>query len=266
MLSLPSDFSGLRILVTNDDGIHAEGLRVLAGIARKLSSDVWVVAPETEQSGAGHSLTLHMPLRVRKLGARRFAVSGTPTDCVLLAAKEIIPRRKRIGLVLSGINRGMNVAEDVTYSGTIAAAMEGTLLGLPSIAVSLSLRDGKVVAWKTAEAVLPRILDALGGLQWPKKNLISVNIPAVSPHDVRGVRLAPQGQRKIAEDLDARIDPKGRPYYWLSGDGNADWVDAPGTDYTLLKEGYATVTPICLDMTNREMMASMTGRIAKIRV
>ncbi len=256
MLQFPKDISDTRILLTNDDGIHAEGLSVLATIAKSLSSDVWIVAPETEQSGAGHSLTLHLPLRVRKLGPRKFAVSGTPTDCVLLAVKEIVPKKKPIGLILSGINRSSNVAEDVTYSGTIAAAMEGTLLDVPSIALSQTLGDGPI-HWKTAEYYLPKILKKLQGFPFPEANLLNINFPDRPVEKVRGVEIAPQGRRKIADKLDARVDPKGRPYYWIGGTGYDGVSGTAGMDYTLLADGYVTITPLHMDLTNQPIMAEL---------
>ena len=262
MLHLPADLSNIRILISNDDGIDAPGIAVLEKVARQFSSDVWVVAPETEQSGAGHSLTLHEPLRVTKRKGKRYAVSGTPTDCVLLAVKEIIPRRKKVGLVLSGINRGMNIAEDVTYSGTIAAAMEGTLLDIPSIAVSQALHENEPVAWDTAAYYLEQVLRQLPGLQWQAGSLISVNVPHGRIDEVRGIHVAGQGRRKIAEKLDARIDPKGRPYYWIGGTGFEKQQDVPGIDHTLLKEGYVTVTPLSMDLTNHAMLATMKTHMA----
>jgi 5'-nucleotidase len=158
---LPESLRHARILISNDDGIHAEGLRVLTEVMQSMSDDVWVVVPEVEQSGAGHSLTLHQPLRVRELGQQRFAVSGTPTDCVLLAAKVLIPKDKPISLMVSGINHGDNMAEHVTYSGTIAAAMEGTLLGIPSIAFSRAIHHENHVEWETAIVAVKKTLHAL---------------------------------------------------------------------------------------------------------
>lgn len=264
MLQFPKNLSETRILVTNDDGIHAPGIGILTKIAKSLSNDVWVVAPELEQSGAGHSLTLHMPLRVRKLGARKFAVSGTPTDCVLLGVKEIV-KKKPVGLVLSGINRSSNVAEDVTYSGTIAAAMEGTLLDIPSIAVSQAISDMEPVFWETAEYHLPRILKALQGYQFPDANLLSVNLPHLPPKKVRGIEIAPQGRRKIADKLDGRVDPKGRPYYWIGGTGYDGISGDPGMDYTLLSQGHITITPLHLDLTNAKMMQDLKTLFARVK-
>lgn len=263
MLPIPKDLSNTRILVTNDDGVGAAGIGVLTAIAKSLSKDVWVVAPEVEQSGAGHSLTLHQPLRVRKLSPRRFAVSGTPTDCVLLATMEIIPKRKPAQLILSGINRGLNVAEDVTYSGTIAAAMEGALLDYPCIAFSQQQVEEEPVHWSTGEFYAKKVIEALRGYSLPSANFISVNIPHLAPEKVKGIALATQGRRIIKEKLDGRLDPKGRPYYWIGGPKFDELKDAPGTDHTLIQQGYVTVSPLTLDLTNREMMKTLSKHLGK---
>ncbi|MBX9926547.1 MAG: 5'/3'-nucleotidase SurE, partial [Hyphomicrobiaceae bacterium] len=178
----------MRILVTNDDGINAEGLGVLAVIARSLSDDVWVVAPETNQSGTSHSLTLHTPLRVREIDDRTFAVAGTPTDCVIMGVRHIL-KDKRPVLVLSGVNDGSNVAEDVTYSGTVAGAMEGTILGIPSIALSLMTRGltpERVTHWDTPRVHAPQLIKRLLKTGWPVGSLLNVNFPAVAPAEVKG--------------------------------------------------------------------------------
>lgn len=241
-----------RILVTNDDGIHAPGLEVLERIARALSDDVWVVAPETEQSGAGHSLSLHLPVRVRKIAAKRFAVSGTPTDCVLLALKQIIPASKPVTLLLSGVNRGSNVGDDVTYSGTIAAAMEGTILHVPSIALSL-LYD-KVEKWGVVEKHAPTLIKKLAAAGWPKNTLINLNFPDTAK--VKGVKACPQGKRVVNIQLAERADLKGRPYFWLGGERD-NTPEQTGVDIDWLNAGYITVTPICMDLTNYKALVQL---------
>jgi 5'-nucleotidase len=240
-----------RILVTNDDGIGAPGLEVLERIARAISSDVWVVAPETEQSGAGHSLTLHVPVRVRKIDAKRYAISGTPTDCVLLALKEIMP--KRADLVLSGVNRGSNVGDDVTYSGTIAAAMEGTILNVPSIALSMHYDDPAKIHWKTAEKFAPDLIKKLLAQKWRPNTLININFPNCTPSQVKGIEVCPQGKRKISVLLSERVDPKGRPYYWLGGERD-DTPEIVDVDIDFLHKGFVTVTPIGMDLTDYKAM------------
>lgn len=251
--AFPEDASKLRILVSNDDGVNAPGIKVLERIARGLSADVWVVAPESEQSGVAHSLTLHEPLRIRKLSARKYAVNGTPTDSVLLAAKVILPKRKKIGLVLSGINRGANLAEDVTYSGTVAAAMEGTLLEIPSIAFSLQTTEGRKEQWKTVETHAPALIRKLMTLRWPLGTLINVNFPELPPEQVKGTRIAPLGQRQINDKVEQRLDPKGRPYYWIGAPLKDDY-GREGVDLAGIRDGYITVTPLNLDLTHYKMM------------
>ncbi|MDX1975657.1 MAG: 5'/3'-nucleotidase SurE [Rickettsiales bacterium] len=251
----------MRILVTNDDGINADGLEALERIAKKLSKDVWVVAPEQEQSGAGHSLTLHVPVRVRKIAAKRFAVSGTPTDCVLLALKQIMG--KAPDLVLSGINRGSNVGDDVTYSGTIAAAMEATLLGVPAIALSQLYEDREEVPYTTAEHFSPALIKQLVAANWAEQTLININFPKCPRTKVKGIRVCPQGKRLVNVALSERVDPKGRPYFWLGG-ARDDRSDRAGVDVELLGKGYVTVTPLRMDLTDYESMEvirqAVTGR------
>jgi 5'-nucleotidase len=240
----------MRILVTNDDGIHAPGLEVLERVARTLSDDVWVVAPETDQSGVSHSLSLNDPLRLRQISDRRFAVRGTPTDCVIMAARHVLDAEP--DLVLSGINRGHNLAEDVTYSGTVAGAIEGALLGLPSVALSQGYpRGGRdEVSYACAEAhgpsVIRNILDA--GLE--PGGLVNVNFPACAPDAVAGVRATRQGQRpQWLAEVDARHDGRGNPYYWIL---YAHGVGEPeeGTDLWAMKHGFISVTPLRIDTTD----------------
>ncbi len=246
-----------RILVTNDDGIYAPGLEVLERIARVLSEDVWICAPEQEQSGASHSLSLHNPVRMRKLAEKRFAVSGTPTDCVLLALQEAIPVKEQpVKLILSGVNRGSNAADDVTYSGTIAAAMEGTILNVPSIALSLLTEDGEEPHWQTAQSHAPALIKKLSAAGWPRNTLININFPNCPPDAVKGIRVCPQGKRKVNVALTTRLDVKGRPYYWIGGDRD-NTADRPGVDVELLGEGYITVTPLDMDLTDHATMAHL---------
>ncbi len=255
MFDRPIDLGKARVLLTNDDGIEARGLKLLHKIVRSLCRDVWVVAPELEQSGASHSLTLHRPLRVRRLGPRRFAVDGTPTDCVLLALKNLISD-KRPTLVISGINGGANLGDDVTYSGTVAAAMEATLLGVPAIALSMTFRDRGKIQWATAERHAPEVIRRLVAQPWPKNTLINVNFPDLPPAEVKGITVARQGRHKIGDQLMERTDPRGRPYYWIgplreTADGVA------GTDITEITRGRITLTPILLDLTNAPALAAL---------
>jgi 5'-nucleotidase len=251
----PIDLAAARVLVTNDDGINAPGLKLLAKVARTLSEDVWVVAPEQEQSGASHSLTLSRPLRIRKLGHRRFAVDGTPTDCVLLAVNAIL-RDKAPTLVLSGVNAGANLGEDVTYSGTVAAAMEATLLEVPSIAFSQHYEDRHAIPWKTAETHAATIIRRLTSLPWPRNTLINVNFPAVAPAAVAGIAATRQGRRKIGDGVVERADPRGRPYYWI-GPLRDETPDLPGTDLHAVTHGKVSLSPIYLDLTNGAALAAL---------
>jgi 5'-nucleotidase len=254
------DLARARILICNDDGIEAPGIKLLTRIAKSLSRDVWVVAPEQEQSGASHSLTLHRPLRVRKLGPRRFAVDGTPTDCVLLAVNAVLADR-RPDLVLSGINAGANMGEDVTYSGTIAAAMEASLLGLKAMALSQTVGDDRPIRWVTAAALAPRLIRRLAALPWPRDSFFNINFPNVLPAKVKGIVAAAQGGRKVGDHLLERLDPRGRPYYWI-GPQRDEARTLPGSDVRAVAEGNVSVTPIFLDLTNRKALARLKKALA----
>jgi len=241
----------VRILVSNDDGIAAPGLKVLERIARSLSGDVWTVAPEEEQSGASHSLTLHEPLRIRRLGRRRFAVRGTPTDCVMLALHHII-KGERPALVLSGVNRGANLGDDVTYSGTVAAAMEGMILGVPAVALSQVLRWGHPVKWATAEQHGPGVIRRLLDVRWPAGVLMNVNFPDVVATAVKGVAITVQGRRDISDlKVEERVDVRGLSYYWLGFRRGSDEPPKRNTDLALIHRGYISVTPLHLDLTHQ---------------
>jgi 5'-nucleotidase len=240
--------------VTNDDGISAPGLKVLERVARTLSRDVWVVAPEIEQSGAAHSLTLRRPLQVRRLSARRYAVDGTPTDCVLLAVNHII-RRRRPDLVLSGVNRGGNLGEDVTYSGTIAAAMEATLLDIPAIALS-QMRQGLTARWHTAETHAPDVIRRLTSVRWPPGVLMNVNFPHVSADEITGTRMVAQGRRAASIAVVQASDPVGRPYLWI-GDFTSDDALGQDTDLAAVRAGAIAVTPLHLDLTHGTMLRKL---------
>ena len=249
-----------RILVTNDDGIHAQGLKVLEAIARELSDDVWVVAPEMEQSAASHSLTINRPLRLRKLDERRFTVDGTPTDCVLLAVNHVM-RDARPTLVLSGVNQGSNIGEDVTYSGTVAAAMEATILGVPAIAFSQYYGPDHPVRWSTAEHWAPEIIRRLVAVGWDRNVLMNVNFPDVPADKVTGIEVVRQGKRKIGDELAERLDPRGEPYIWI-GAQRAEDRSTKGTDIEAVVRGAVSVTPLRVDLTDRDSMAALSGVFA----
>jgi len=254
---LPQPSRPLRILVSNDDGIHAPGIKVLERVARSFSKDVWVVAPEHEQSAAGHSLTIRRPLRVRAYGRRRFSVDGTPTDAVLIGISHLIPGRKP-DLVLSGINRGGNLGEDVTYSGTVAAAMEATILGIRSIALSQFVTAPAEPPWATAEAWAPRVIRWALGAPWGEGVLLNVNFPEVAPEEVSGVEIVRQGRRKIGDSIVERFDPRGEPYVWI-GAQRAEERSTPGTDIEAVLRGAVTVTPLGVDLTHAQTMQALAA-------
>ena len=257
----PFDISRARILVSNDDGIHAPGLKVLERIARSLSKDVWVVAPESEQSGASHSLTVRTPLRIRRVSTRRYAVNGTPTDCVLLGALQIL-KDKRPDLVLSGINPGGNMAEDVGYSGTVAAAMEGVLLGCRAVAMSqIATQDGPL-HWRTAEHFGIRIVRQLAAAPWPRDVLVNVNFPDRPVTDVEGIEITRQGRRRLQERITEAFDPFGRPYYWI-GTPRLDRPSKEPTDIAACSRGFVSVTPLHLDHTHAGMARALKRVFAK---
>src|SRR5256885_383485 len=244
-----------RILISNDDGIRSPGIQVLEKIARELSDDVWVVAPEQEQSGASHSLTTRRPLRLRPVGEQRYAVDGTPTDCVLIAVKRLL-RDRPPDLVLSGINAGSNVGEDMTYSGTVAAAMEATLLGIPAMALSQDYRNGQDIPWETSEAFAPDVIRRLLSLPWPDSTLFNINFPGVVSAKASGFAVTSQGQRAIADNLTEGVDPRGRPYYWIGPIRETGAVE-PGTDVAALADNKISITPIYLDLTNVPVLGAL---------
>lgn len=251
----------MRVLVTNDDGIHGPGLAILEAIARTISEDVWVVAPDEERSGAGHSLTLAHPLRYRKLGERRFEVSGTPTDCVVMAVRKIMPGMP--DLILSGVNRGQNIADDVTYSGTIAAAMEGTALGIKSIAMSqvTGIHDNGE-SFAVAAAHGPDIVKKLLNTNFGPGTLVNVNFPDCRPGDVAGIEVTRQGKRDQNYLLvDERMDNRGNAYFWM---GFArERGDAPvGTDIAAAFNKRISVTPLHMNLTQLDALESLSAALA----
>jgi 5'-nucleotidase len=236
-----------RILVSNDDGIQAPGIVALAEALAEIA-EVTVVAPHAEQSAASHALTIHRPLRVKELGNRRFAVDGTPTDSVLLAVSEFCDERP--DLVVSGINQGPNMGEDVIYSGTVAAAMEGAILDIPSMAVSLASRDASDFrpAAAVARGMVQRLLDA----DLPRRFLVNVNVPALPLEEIRGTRVARLGTRFYQEVVIRKQDPRGRDYYWIAGEPS--FAEDPDTDFRVVADGYVALTPLLMDLTDFERL------------
>jgi len=252
----------MRILLTNDDGIHAEGLAVLERIARTLSDDVWVVAPEMDQSGFAHSLSLSEPLTLRKIGERHYAVRGTPTDCVIMGAKKILPAMP--DLVLSGVNAGANLADDVTYSGTVAGAMEGTLIGVRSIAFSQAYRsteEERIVPYETCEALAPALLKKLIETPLPSGVLLNVNFPNCTPDEVAGTVVTSQGKLLHSLWLDERRDGRGVPYYWMRF-GQEPAEGRAGTDVEAVRNGFVSITPLHLDLTAYEVRDRLAKALA----
>ncbi|HLY77988.1 MAG TPA: 5'/3'-nucleotidase SurE [Caulobacteraceae bacterium] len=251
----------MRILLTNDDGIHAEGLGALERIARQLSDDVWISAPEYEQSGASRALTLSEPLRIRRLEPQRYAISGTPTDCVMLAVEELMKDAKP-DLVLSGVNRGHNTAEDVTMSGTVAGAIQGMALGVPSIALSQSLtvfHDDEVARYETAEAYAPGIIQRLLEAGWPDDVIININFPNRKPDEVESVEVTSQGRRDMHNmKAEKRTDLRGRDYFWMGFTARRPIV-ADGTDLAAVLGGRISVTPLHIDLTHMPTVHALKG-------
>ncbi len=244
----PVDLKNARVLLANDDGLHAPGLKVLEETIAAICKEVWVVAPESEQSATSHSLTLRRPLRIRHVSENRYAVDGTPTDAVLLGVSEVM-KDNPPDLVLSGINRGGNLGEDVTYSGTVAAAMEGALLGIPSVALSQVCDNRHHVKWTTAKRWTPKVLKAILKAEWPPGVLINVNFPDVTSAKVTGIELCRQGRRKIGGDLMRGVDPRGDEYYWIGIQRDEDRF-RKGSDLAACTAGAVAVTPLSLDLTH----------------
>jgi 5'-nucleotidase len=247
----------MRILCTNDDGVHARGLESLVKIANELSDDVWVVAPQEEQSGAARALTLAHPIRVRKYDERRFAVSGTPTDAVMMAVHKLLGDKKP-DLVLSGVNNGQNLAEDVTFSGTIAGALQGMTLGIPSIALSLSRFSRDHARWATPEAHGAMIVKRLLKQGWPSDVVINVNFPDRDPDDIDAIEVTSQGHRdNFSLFAEERQDLRGGTYYWFGYSGKLS--DPPeGTDLRAVYDGRISITPLHLALTHEGALQALS--------
>jgi 5'-nucleotidase len=249
----------MRILLTNDDGYRARGLSVLETIARTLSDDVWIVAPAEEQSGKGRSLTLTEPVRLRQFADKRFAVTGTPTDAVMVALADVM-KDSPPDLILSGVNRGANLGEDVLYSGTVGAAMEGALAGIRSVALSQRYAKqgmGEAVTFEAAEIWGERTLRPLLDADWAPRTVININFPPVRADAVLGTRVVAQGLRDYGRiRLDKRADPRGFPYFWMAM-GRVDHTPGENTDLEAAQDGYITVTPLHLDLTHRASLAML---------
>jgi 5'-nucleotidase len=242
----------MRILCTNDDGIDAAGLSALEAAAAEFG-EVWTVAPATEQSAKSHSFTMHDPLRVQQHGERRFSVTGTPADCTYLALHHLLPARP--DLVLSGINRGSNLSNDVLYSGTVAGAREAAGVGIPALAASLWVRSGQP-RWDTAQAMVRLVTQRILRHGLPDRVLLNLNVPDVAPGEIKGLRVAPLGRRWYAPAVEEKLDPRGRRYYWIGGD-HERFDDAPESDGPLCEAGWAVVTPLQMDLTAHELLPAL---------
>ncbi len=238
--------------MSNDDGVRSEGLAALVQALSGLGT-VYVVAPDRERSAASHSLTLSHPLRVERMGPRTFAVDGTPTDCVNLAVNGIL-RGKKVSFLAAGINRGSNMGDDITYSGTVSAAMEGTILGIPSIAVSLASKND--FRYDVAAAFAARVARKILRLGLPPDTLLNINVPNAPPGEVRGVKVTRQGKRIYGDAIVEKRDPRGRKYYWIGGDAQRS-EEIPGSDLKAVEENYISVTPVHLDLTNYASLSAL---------
>lgn len=251
----------MRILLTNDDGVHAPGLDVLEGIARQFTDDIWICAPDEEQSGMGHALTLTRPVRLRKHGERKFSVTGTPTDSVTMGLRKVVDAAPDV--ILSGVNRGANLGDDVTYSGTVSAAIEGALAGIRSIAFSqVTRRDGDADAdtFDAARGWGAKVLGPLLDTPLPERTLVNVNFPPLAAADVKGIRAVRQGFHDYSRGtvVEGR-DPRGFRYYWFGLQAIEHTLDH-GTDLEAIDEGFVSVTPLQLDLTHHSSLGALAER------
>lgn len=250
--------SNQRVLIVNDDGVHARGIGLLEEIVRRFTDDVWVVAPDEERSGASNSISMHSPIRMRQIDDRRYAIKGTPTDCALMAVYELMDEKPT--LLLSGINRGANLAEDIFYSGTVAAAMEGAILGIPSIAFSQIFTLRGDVHWSTAEKYAPTLIEKLLAVEWRPNTFVNVNFPDAPPEKVTGVRVVAQGLRPPGSFTPKRrVDERDVPYYWIKLSYKEGDI-APGTDLEAARDLAVSICPIQLDLTS----ASFRKRLSEL--
>ena len=249
-----------RILVSNDDGIGSEGITALKEAMLELG-EVFIVAPDRDQSAVSHSLSLNRPLRMEKVGANTYSVDGTPTDCINLAINGLLKDHKP-DLVVSGINIGENLCEDVTYSGTVSAAMEGTLLGIPSFAISLAAKSN--LRFDTAKHYALRMAKKILKISLPDGVLLNVNIPNLPLEQIKGLRITKQGKRVYGEEIVEKTDPRGRPYYWIGGN-ELGFKDIEDSDIVCVKSGYISVTPIKLDLTSYDYLDILRITLEKLK-
>jgi len=258
----PKNPSAARILVVNDDGINAPGIKVLERIAKSLSKDVWICAPEVEQSGMSHAFTMTGAIRVQRVGRKRFAISGSPTDCVLLAVTEFLDDR-RPDLILSGVNRGANLAEEVIYSGTVAGAMEGALLGIRSIAMSQVYSPGRAIDWDAAQKCGADVTRILLDRDWTRDVFMNVNFPACKASAVAGISVVPQGRRSGGYDIHKITPMRGREYYMLGDSQHGDDMRRGDCDYKAVARNEIAITPLHVDLTHRGSLTTIRSDFAK---
>lgn len=256
MNTKPIDPSKARVLITNDDGVYAPGIKALTRVAEELFKEVWVVAPDRQQSGAGHSLTMHRPLRLKKVDDQVYAVDGTPTDCAMLAIKQLL-KDNPPDIVISGVNNGINLGEDVMYSGTVAAAVEAVMLGVRSIALSLAVDQDQPAKWSSAEFHSAAIINKICSLEWEPGTLINVNFPNLPASDVKGTKITYQGQRETGDQIVQGTDPRGMGYYWIG-----PWATSKSTtknsDLNAVEDGFISVTPLHMNMTHEPLLDTLT--------
>jgi 5'-nucleotidase len=247
------------ILVTNDDGVHSPGLISIVDVMKNLG-DVYVVAPDRERSAVSHALTMHRPLKVEELREHVYQINGTPTDCVAVGVNKILPERP--AFVVSGINRGANLGDDITYSGTVSAAIESTIMGIPAFAVSLAAqKQTRSLRFETASKVTLEIGKYILDNSLPYDTLLNVNVPRVEAAGIKGIKLTRQGKRVYDDSIQETFDPHGEKYYWIGG-GNPYWEHGENTDIQAVQDNYISITPIHLDLTNYEALKFLKGRLS----
>lgn len=256
----------MKILVSNDDGILSNGIRALIeALAEK--NDVYVVAPDRERSAAGHSLTLHTPLRVEeveaKYGAKRcWMTTGTPGDCVKLAVNAILDENEKPDLVISGINHGPNLGADILYSGTVSCAMEGAMMGLPSIATSLASLKTEYEDFKFAASFVAELITRLDAYKIPPKTILNINIPGLEKDDIAGIAITELGNRIFTDDYEKRVDPRGKVYYWMAGELINEPEDA-STDIAAIRNNMISITPVTYEMTRVNIIKELDETLCK---
>jgi len=256
----------MKILISNDDGIAANGIKALSETLAE-EHDVYVIAPDRERSAAGHSLTLHTPLRVEELDSingikRCWVTTGTPGDCVKIGISAILAEDEFPDIVISGINHGPNLGSDILYSGTVSCAMEGAMLGCPSIAVSLASMRGSYEDFKFAARFILSLLPKLKEFDFPKKTILNVNIPALAPEDIAGIAVTELGRKMFSDNYEKRVDPRGKTYYWLAGELINEPEDAI-TDIAAVRNNMISITPVTYEMTRQSFMSELRGILCK---